>query len=151
MNFKSRWKIMTDKIIKRKSNIVYCIIILALLSLSILFYSGTKEGYFNIFLLVSIIAPVIIILIPKNTLTVDLSFGAIIVLVILLYGKGFWVYMDGLMPFITSQGLPKEVSGWFSFENPLRLNLLLFCSIISILISTTIRLIATKLKKVKAL
>lgn len=93
----------------------------------------------------------IIILIPKNTLTVDLSFGAIIVLVILLYGKGFWAYRDGLMPFITSQGLPKEVSGWFSFENPLRLNLLLFCSIISILISTTIRLIATKLKKAKAL
>lgn len=141
---------MTDKIIRCKSNIVYCIIILALLSLSILFYSGAKEGYFNIFLLASIIAPMIIILIPKNTLAVDISFGAIMVLLILLYGKGFWVYKDGVMSFTDIQRLPKEVVGWFSFENPLRLNLLLFCSAMSIILSTTIRLIVTKLKKVKA-
>ena len=142
---------MVNKIIRHKSNIVCCAMILALLALSILFYSGAKEGYFNIFLLASIIAPMIIISIPKNTLAVDLSFGATIVLIILLYGKGFWAYRDGIMFFTTSQRLPKEVVGWFSFENPLRLNLLLFCSAISILISTTIRLVVTKLKKVRAL
>ncbi|WP_055668700.1 hypothetical protein [Desnuesiella massiliensis] len=142
---------MVNKIIRHKSNIVCCTIILALLSLSILFYSGTKEGYFNIFLLASIIAPMIIISIPKNTLAVDISFGAIMVLLILLYGKGFWVYRDGFMSFTDIQRLPKEVVGWFSFENPLRLNLLLFCSTTSILLSTTIRLIVTKLKRVKVL
>jgi hypothetical protein len=143
---------MINKMIKYKTNIIYCIGILAILSLSVLVYSGVKEGYFKIFLLASIIAPMLIIIRSKNNMGVDLGFAALIVLIILLYAIGFWAYKDRLPTHIIdiSQVSEESRGGLFSFENSLRVKLLFVCSTISTLISLFIRLVLFKFRTVKS-
>ena len=128
---------------KYNTNIIYCIGILTILSLIIFTYSGVKQGYFGIFLLACIVAPMILITRPKNNLRVDLVFAVGIVLVIILYGIGFWAYKDRpLINIGSSSQVSEELrGGWFSFENPLMVSLLLACSAISVLISSLIRIV----------
>lgn len=143
---------MINKIIRYKANIIHCIGVLAILSLTNLLYPGVKEGYFQIFLLVCAITPILIITRPKNNFSVDLSFAVLTVLTIVLYAIVFWAYKDRLPMHISDVGqVPEELrGGWFSFENPLRLKLLFACSAISILISSLIRLVYFKFKILKS-
>ena len=133
---------------KYKENILYCIGILAILSVFVLFYSGVKEGYFEIFLLAIIISPMLVIMKPKNSLKVDFTFAVLLVLIIGLYAFGLWEYKDRPPSHITGISQVPEESrcGQFSFENPLRLQLMFVCSTISILISLLIRTIFVSFK-----
>ncbi len=131
---------MCKKILMYKDNIIYCIAILAVLSLAVMFYSGAKEGYFRIFLLAVIVAPILIIINPKNSIKTNFVFTVIIFLAIVLYAAVFWRFKDGhlLNSNIISQ-VPEEARSQFSFENELKINLLFVCSSISTLISLIIR------------
>ena len=139
---------MIKKTSKYKENILYCIGILAILSVFILFYSGVKEGYFEIFLLAIIISPMLVIMKPKNILKIDFTFAVLLVLIIGLYAFGLWEYKDRPPSHIINiSQIPEESrGGQFSFENPLRIQLMFVCSTISILISLLIRTIFRKLK-----
>ena len=143
--------VLIKEVWRYKENALYCIGILAILSVFILFYSGAKEGYFEIFLLASIMAPMLVIVKPKNSLRVDVTFAVLIVLIIVAYALGFWKYKDRPpLPIVDITQVPEELrGGWFSFENPLRLQLIFVCSIISILISLLIRAIFRKFKILK--
>jgi hypothetical protein len=142
---------MYKKILMYKSNILKSIGILAVLLLYVMFYSGVKEGYFEIILLVMIVAPMILIINSKNNLKGDLIFAVITVSIIALYSIVFWKYKDGIIfNKIDIMQLPEEARSQFSFENELKLNLLLTCSSISTLISLLIRFVYSKLKVVKA-
>jgi len=125
---------------------IFCSLgILTLLSLCVLFYSGVKEGYSEIFWLAVVIAPMILIIIFKNNIKVDLFFAIATVSIILICAILFWKYKDGFL-FNTIQG---EERGYFSLENELELKLLSIWGLISVLISLLIRFVYTKLKVVK--
>ena len=132
-----------------KDNIFYSVGILAVLSLNVIFYSGVKEGYFIIFLLAMIIAPMILIIIAKNNTKVALAFTIITVSIIALYAIILWKYKDGIL-FNTNDitQIPEEARMQFGFENRLNLNLLFICSSISALISLLMRFMYSKLKVV---
>jgi hypothetical protein len=141
---------MGTRILMYKENIIYSLVILANLTLAVLLYSGVKEGYFNIFLLAMIIAPIILIVSANNNVKIDLTFTIITVFMIVLYAFIFWKYKDGLL-FSTMDitQIPEEYRMQFSFENRLKIKLLFTCSLISALISLLIRFIYSKLKAVK--
>lgn len=142
---------MVKKILEYKGNILYCVGILVILSLNVMFYSGVKEGYFNIFILAVIVAPMLVIIKTKNNIMVDFTFAVFIVLIISLYAIVFWKYKDGrFLNFIDISQIPQEARSQFSFENQLKLNLLFICSSITALISLLIRVFYYKFKIVKS-
>jgi hypothetical protein len=143
---------MGKKILMYKENIIYSIVILATLLLTVMLYSGVKEGYFNIFLLAMIIGPIVLIIGTNNNLKVDLIFAVITVSAITAYAIIFWKYKDGILFNKTDiSQIAEEYRMQFSFENDLKLNLLFTCSSISALISILIRFVYSKLKVIKGI
>lgn len=126
---------------KRKSsylkNTLFCIGILAILTLFVLLYLGPKEGYSSIFILAILLSPMLIILIPKNSLRIDITFAVIMVLVISLFAVGYWEYRDRPTSNLALiSPTPEELmGGWFSFENRLRLDLMLIWGTIAVVLS----------------
>jgi len=134
-----------------KNSIFKSVGILAILSLYVISYSGVKEGYFIIFLLAMIIAPVVFIINSKNNLKGDLIFAVITVSIIALYAIIFWRLKDGILfGKAHIMQLPEEARMQFAFENELKLNLLFICSSVSSLIALLIRFICSKLKAVNS-
>jgi predicted membrane channel-forming protein YqfA (hemolysin III family) len=143
--------VLLKKLIEYKHNILYCFGLLIILAINVLIYSGRKDGYFDIFLFAIILAPMLVIMKPKNKLKVDFAFAVLIAIIIVLYAIGLWEYKDRLPSHVNDiSQIPEEVRGQFGFENPLRFKLLFTCSSISILISLLIRVISSKFKIVKA-
>lgn len=131
---------MYNRVLMYKDNIFKSIGLLVTLSLLVIFYSGVKEGYFEIFLLAMIITPMVFIINSKNSLKTDLIFAIIMALIITLYAILFWKYKDGILfGKANIMQLPEEARGSFSFENRLKLELLLMCSSIFVLLSLFLR------------
>lgn len=138
------------KILMYKENIFSSIGILTILSLSVLFYSEVKEGYYRIFLLAMIVTPMVLIVIAKNNIKIDFIFAVITIFIVVLFAIVFWKYKDGFL-FSTTDitQIPEEARSQFSFENELKLNLLFICSLISAFISLLIRFGYSKFKIIK--
>lgn len=140
---------MGKKLLMYKINLIFSMLILAALWLFVMLYSGVKEGYSDIFYTASIFTPVIFILISKNNLTIDLTFAIITVLIIELCAVAFWEYKDGTLFLINDiSQIPKEERHWFSFENDLRIKLMLMYTLITTLISLVLRLGYTKINNI---
>lgn len=135
---------MGKKLLMYKINFIFSIVILAVLWLFVMLYSGVKEGYSDIFYTASIFTPIILILIPKNNFKIDLTFAIITVLIVILCAVAFWEYKDGTFFINDISQIPEEERHWFSFENDLRINLMLMFTLISTLISLVLRLVYTK-------
>ncbi|PKM63252.1 MAG: hypothetical protein CVU97_01115 [Firmicutes bacterium HGW-Firmicutes-21] len=141
---------MGKKILMYKGNIIFIVVILAVLWLYITFYSGVKEGYSDIFFAAIILSPALSILIPKNNIKIDIIFAIVIVLILALFAVLFWMYKDGtLFSSIDVSQISEGVRYRFSFENRLRLDLLLIFGSISTLISLLIRIFYLKFNVVK--
>jgi hypothetical protein len=138
---------MYKRALMYKSNIFKIIGILAALLVFVISYSGVKEGYFNIFLLAMIIAPMVLIINSKNNLKVDLIFTVIAVSIMAVYSIIFWKYKDDIL-FSKAHIMqfPEEARRLFGFENRLKLDLLFMSSSISALISLLIRFTYSKFR-----
>lgn len=133
-------------------NILLCVGILVILTLSVLVYSGSNYGYSSIFILAILLSPMLIILIPKNSLKIDFAFAIFMVLVISLLAFGYWEYRDRPIsnPALMNPTPEELMGGWFSFENRLRLDLMFIWGIISVAVSLIIRTIFTKIRAIKS-
>jgi heme/copper-type cytochrome/quinol oxidase subunit 3 len=92
------------------------------------------------------IAPILITVLSKNNIFTDIGFSLFIISIILLYAIVFWLYMDRPPSNITDiTKVPEELrGGWFSFENPLRVELLVACSITSMTITSIIKFLVNR-------
>ena len=131
---------MGKKLLMYRANLIFSVGILAVLWLFVIQYSGVKEGYSDIFYIAMILAPMILIVIPKNNIKIDLAFAIITVLLIALCAAVFWKYKNGFL-FNT---ISEEARGYFSFENELKFNLLFIWSSLSILVSLIVRFVYLK-------
>lgn len=129
-------------------NILFCAGILAILTLFVLLNHGPKERYSDIFFWAMLLSPMFIILVPKNSWRIDFTFAVILVFVISLYVYGYWEFRDRPMsnPTLISPSPEELMGGWFSYENRLRLDIMLIWSAVSIVGSLIIRRTLTRIK-----
>lgn len=134
---------MLGEIRNYRSSLFICVLTLIFTALITSIYSGSKEGYNNIFIMIAMIAPILIVTVSKNNIFTDIIFSLLIISIILFYAVVFWRYMDRPLSNITK--VPEELrGGWFSFENPLRVELLMVCSITSITITLIIKFLINR-------
>jgi hypothetical protein len=136
---------MGKMLIKYRTNLILGVGILGVLWLFVMLYSGVKEGYSSIFFSAMLIAPLILILIPKNTVKIDLTFAIVITLLIILSAFVFWEYKDSTLPY--ANFIPQSSEDgkhWFSFENQLEIDLMFKFALFFTAISLLIRLAFSK-------
>ena len=137
---------MLGRIRNHRSSLFICVLTLVFTVLITSIYSGNKEGCNNIFIMIAMITPILIIALSKNSIFTDIGFSLFIISIILLYAIVFWWYMDRPPSNITDiTKAPEELrGGWFSFENPLRIELLVVCSITSLTITSIIKFLVNR-------
>lgn len=113
------------------------LLILVVFFYAFYYFPRVKEEHFNILVLASGLTPFIVLLFRGVSIRLGLIQATALQLVYTLYAVWYWQNRDAL------------TEHYFSFENPLRIAMLLKLFIGSLVLASAIRLVLEKLRKLR--
>lgn len=101
------------------------------------YFPRVKEEHFNILVLASVLTPFVVLLAARVSIYLGLIQATALQLVYTLYAAWYWQHRDAL------------TEHYFSFENPLRIAMLVKLFLVSLVIASAVRLALEKLRELR--